>query len=128
MRASLVSCYFGLLLVCLAAPARTDNQGLIVLDGSLTGGAGWGEAVPSGVDPSVGSDDGIPDYLITPELGKLRGDNLFLSFLRFGVGVDEIAQFTDAGVRIWQANKQNEIPKFNVLLKFTLFCKMFLVN
>ncbi|MFP8875915.1 MAG: filamentous hemagglutinin N-terminal domain-containing protein, partial [Myxococcota bacterium] len=100
MRIRLVFVCFGLFLLCAESPARGDSQGSIVRDSSLPGGAGWGEAVASGVDPSVGPGGGIPDYLITPELGEQHGDHLFHSFSHFGVGEGEIAQFTDNGIEL----------------------------
>ncbi len=63
------------------------NQGLIVRDESM--GTGRGEAVGPGADPV-----GQVDYLITPEMGITRGENLFHSFSQFGIGAGEVASFT----------------------------------
>jgi len=95
LRGFLLSVLLGLFLASVATSARTDNLGLIVRDGSL--GAGSGQVVASGVDPSVGPGGGSANYLITADLGEQRGGNLFHSFLFFGVGPNEIAQFTAAG-------------------------------
>jgi filamentous hemagglutinin family protein len=64
------------------------NQGLVVRDQTM--GVGQGLAVGSGLDSA-----GVhADYLITPEMGVARGENLFHSFSEFGVGGGEIATFT----------------------------------
>jgi len=70
-----------LLVGCLltAPPARAQ----VVLDGSLGGTPGQ----------AVGAGDGA-DYLITDDLGTLRGSNLFYSFRDFNVRTGELARFT----------------------------------
>jgi filamentous hemagglutinin family protein len=69
------------------------SQGLVVRDQTL--GAGRGEVVPPGTDPRGHA----VDYLITPELGRQSGRNLFHSFERFGIGAGQTATFTDQGLR-----------------------------
>ena len=68
-----------------AFPAAAQNQGLVVRDGTL--GEGPLEVGPDPLDPTT-------SYLITPQMGERSGDNLFHSFARFGIGVDETATFT----------------------------------
>jgi filamentous hemagglutinin family protein len=77
----------GLGLALVLAPAAASGQSRVVTDTSF--GRDPVEVGP-GVDP-LGQ---AATYLITPELGEQRGSNLFHSFARFGVGVDETATFT----------------------------------
>src|SRR5262245_50119771 len=65
-----------------AAPVPARSQGRVVRDGTLGTG-------PLEVGPGQGA-----TYLITPEMGKQHGTNLFHSFQRFGIGKDETATFT----------------------------------
>ncbi len=72
--------------VGLASPPA-EAQNAIATDGSLGGAA---VDVGVGIDPTGQT----VDYLISDDLGSLRGDNLFHSFARFGIGTGEIASFT----------------------------------
>jgi large exoprotein involved in heme utilization and adhesion len=69
------------------AASSGGAESLIATDGSLGSGA---VEVGPGVDPT----GQMVNYLITGDLGALRGDNLFHSFARFGIGLGETATFT----------------------------------
>ena len=94
MRVLLASWLLGLLLAGLSGFAGAENLGYVVRDHSL--GGGRGEVVASGIDPSL-TRGGEADYLILPNLGIQRGDNLFHSFALFGVGPNEVALFSGHG-------------------------------
>src|SRR5262245_24183900 len=86
-------CLLGVGLALLpATPAATQNQGLVVRDGTL-GSAAKG-VVPPGPD-----DLGTASYLIRADLGEQRGGNLFHSFSKFSIGQGERATFTADGAR-----------------------------
>ena len=94
MRVLLASWLLGLLLAGLSGFAGAENLGYVVRDHSL--GGGRGEVVASGIDPSL-TRGGEADYLILPNLGIQRGDNLFHSLALFGVGPNEVALFSGHG-------------------------------